>query len=88
MELYQKSVLIQLHLLSFSRFILRLNLRQRPLYLCDTSGITWVSAHKLRSRAAFSGRHLLPEIYRDIGIISSHRHKYQSHIIRFRFMFA
>ncbi len=34
------------------RFILRLNLRQRPLYLCDTGGITW-SAHELRSRAAF-----------------------------------
>ena len=57
MELYQNSVLIQLHL-SFPVFILRLNLRQRPLYLCDTGGITWVSTHELRSRAAFSGRHL------------------------------
>ena len=65
-----------------------LYLRQMSLNLMDTGGIAGVRAHKFGGRTGFAGRHFLPEIDGDFGVITSHCHKDQPHIISLRFVFA
>ena len=59
--------------------------RKNLLDVLDAGGIAGVGAHELGNGCA-SCRHLLPEGDGDIGIVTGHGHKDETHVVGFCFM--